>query len=871
MTTEGLELHRGFEYDWNKNRISNHVSVGIESNLASRYPLRDYQHKALCFLSHNDKEERKRHLLFHMATGSGKTLVMAAAMLYFYTRGYRRFLFCSNREVIVAKTQDNLLNPASAKYLFAQEICMDGLPVQLREVTAFTQGADGQDIEIMLATVQKLHGDLKNPKENGLSEEALRDEKMVILADEAHHLQTASKSKGKKDEEAWEYTIKKLLGAHKDNYLLELTATMNLKDENIAKKYTSKLLVNYPLKAYREGGYSKEIYCSSGAKIRLRMLQAILLSQYRRDLLNTQEQTNIKPVILFKSAAIGKTQSHIQDDLSKEEACYYAEKAYSYFLHDFLSNLSADDFGTLRKFWQQPTSDHEKKNVQSIVTQALDYFEKSCGISELIATLQQEFSEKHCRLVHSQKADKSHISMELNNLEQENNPIRAIFAVDMLNEGWDVLNLFDIVRLYETKQKPKITPTQEAQLIGRGARYYPFSLKEQSDTAGNAARYRRKFDNDTSHPLRVCETLYYHCAEDTGSSFIRELNEALIKEGLKEEQSKQVELKLKDEFKDSHFYQKGQIVVNSQQDCRKDIPIALQNEKYSHALGATRGEESQLATEKEKGKPLEKHTYIKGKELGYAVLRTAIQRTQGFTYEYIREKYQNERAPSMRKYMEEILFPLDIRIEGRSQQEKLSQEERLEIADYFIRKVKYVIDHKSQQKKGTPFDQRKPIKQVFRDTTISSSNRAVDCSEENFHAYEKLYLTGVEEDFLSYFRGKIDKLRHKYPEIYLLRNERFFKIYSFKEGKAFQPDFVLFVRKNKERDPIILQCFIEPKGSHMQEDQKWKENFLKEIEEHNKKHLTVEMNGKKVPVFGLPFYNEERQNEFDTYFNELFS
>ncbi|MGC9651219.1 hypothetical protein ACO2FJ_00710 [Staphylococcus warneri] len=30
----------------------------------------------------------------------------------------------------------------------------------------------------------------------------------------------------------------------------------------------------------------------------------------------------------------------------------------------------------------------------------------------------------------------------LNNLEDTDNPIRAIFAVYKLNEGWDVLNLF---------------------------------------------------------------------------------------------------------------------------------------------------------------------------------------------------------------------------------------------------------------------------------------------------------------------------------------------------------------------------------------------------------------------------------------------
>lgn len=39
----------------------------------------------------------------------------------------------------------------------------------------------------------------------------------------------------------------------------------------------------------------------------------------------------------------------------------------------------------------------------------------------------------------------------LQHLEDENNPIRAVFAVQKLNEGWDVLNLFDIVRLYEDR------------------------------------------------------------------------------------------------------------------------------------------------------------------------------------------------------------------------------------------------------------------------------------------------------------------------------------------------------------------------------------------------------------------------------------
>ena len=61
----------------------------------------------------------------------------------------------------------------------------------------------------------------------------------------------------------------------------------------------------------------------------------------------------------------------------------------------------------------------------------------------------------------------------LNSLENPNNPIRAIFAVHKLNEGWDVLNLYDIVRIGETEKRNASKSTiAESQLIGRGARYY---------------------------------------------------------------------------------------------------------------------------------------------------------------------------------------------------------------------------------------------------------------------------------------------------------------------------------------------------------------------------------------------------------------
>jgi len=47
------------------------------------------------------------HLMFNMATGTGKTLLMAALILYYYKKGYRHFIFFVNQNNIVDKTENN--------------------------------------------------------------------------------------------------------------------------------------------------------------------------------------------------------------------------------------------------------------------------------------------------------------------------------------------------------------------------------------------------------------------------------------------------------------------------------------------------------------------------------------------------------------------------------------------------------------------------------------------------------------------------------------------------------------------------------------------------------------------------------------------
>ena len=77
------------------------------------------------------------HLMFNMATGSGKTLVMAATILYYYEQGYRRFLFFVDRKTVVDKTGENFINKYHNKYLFAENVAINGQLTEIKAVNMF--------------------------------------------------------------------------------------------------------------------------------------------------------------------------------------------------------------------------------------------------------------------------------------------------------------------------------------------------------------------------------------------------------------------------------------------------------------------------------------------------------------------------------------------------------------------------------------------------------------------------------------------------------------------------------------------------------------------------------------------------------------
>ena len=134
------------------------IPAYLTDNLNPAFELRPYQEEAfarfmLCFENDFDGKENPLHLLFNMATGSGKTLIMAGLILYLYEKGYRNFLFFVNATNIIEKTKDNFLNPLSSKYLFNDPIHIDGDQVSVMPVSNF-EGANENDINICFTTIQ---------------------------------------------------------------------------------------------------------------------------------------------------------------------------------------------------------------------------------------------------------------------------------------------------------------------------------------------------------------------------------------------------------------------------------------------------------------------------------------------------------------------------------------------------------------------------------------------------------------------------------------------------------------------------------------------------------------------------------------------
>lgn len=852
--------------DFYKNQVPDYMVT----NLRKDFEARPYQQEAFGRFNFFWKDYHDRpkgvptQLLYHMATGSGKTLVMAGLIIYLYEQGYRNFLFFVNSTNIIDKTRDNFFNTSSSKYLFADSISIGDKQIRIKEVDNF-QAANQEDINIVFSTIQGLHSRLNTPKENSLTYDDFEETKIVLISDEAHHInaETKKQSQLNKDEVedilTWEGTVNRIFNANKENLLLEFTATADLSNPLIEAKYSDKVIFDYPLKQFRIDGYSKEVKVLQADLPQFdRALQGVLLSQYRRKVFEKYKKL-IKPVILFKSKTIKESQS------------FFEEFAGG------IKNLKVSDLEKIKN-----------SNPDEAIAKVFQYLEdNNISLENLITELKEDFSEEKLISVNS-KNESEEKQLAVNSLEDEENEYRAVFAVDKLNEGWDVLNLFDIVRLYDTrdakKGKPGKTTMAEAQLIGRGARYCPFQISDEQPY------FERKFDDDLTNELRVCEELYYHSAYNP--RYIQELNTALEKIGIKAKNSIARPMSLKTEFKNTKFYKTGFIFLNEQKKYNREDIFSLksslieQTHKVSLKTGYTKssiafGKTSTAAVDK-------KEKEYKLADFGEHIVRKAINKLDFYKFSNLRVHLPNLKSISEFISSENYLDKVKLDVSGLPEQiENLTPREKLEAAIKVLEDIATVIASDKIEFKGSkefkPFMIKDKITDKVLNFALSDStdkefgksminptetNYHLDLSNRDWYVFEDCFGTSEEKLLIKFIDKAYEKLKPKFEEIYLVRNERHFKIYNFDDGRPTEPDFVLFMVNHQPEESMHYQIFIEPKGEHLLKKDEWKEKFLMQLrEEHFLEQL---WKGKNYIIWGMPFYNQaQKTTQFEQSFNEI--
>jgi len=818
------------------------IPKSITENL--KQPLREYQESALqnfiCYMQMHKKYKDilHKHLLFHMATGSGKTNIIASSILYLYVLGYRDFIFFVNTNNIITKTKSNLLDRYSSKYLFNDKIIVNNTQININLIDDSFESSRSDDINIMFTTTHKLHNDLElTTKENSITYADFKDKKLVLIADEAHHLDNE-----KADERSWWRTVQTLLKTNEKNILLEFTATARLHNSY----YDDKIIYDYPLIKFREDRYSKEIkLISDGLTQEQRILQAIMISEYRQMVAKDYLNKAIKSVVMFKNPKGIKNIDKNFEDFVK-----------------LIDDLSADDVNEIFKL-------SENRAIKELEKMLLD-------IGSFVKRLKYAFSANNCLVIYSTSADKEEKLRNLNNLEDDRNKIRAIFAVEILNEGWDVLNLFDIVKLDEAKKTPKST-TSEAQLIGRGARYFPFEYQDED-------RFKRKFDKYPDEPLKILEEMYFHSVNQ--SEYINALKNELSKIGLmeKSDETRTVTLKLKESFIEDELYKNGVVYVNHK--------IAIDKKKFNSIasyIGTSyrnqtinidnSSNEIKIFDDEVKEKSLNISTVIKLCEFDKNLVRVAINKKPFYYFSNLKKYFVELKSINDFITKDDFLAGIEWHIKS-AKELKIDDKFKIQLMLETLEMIeKKTMANKTDFVGSCDFIPVRISDKIPKSKTLKlkESDSRIDINYD-WYVFEEHFGTSEERAFTDFILKVSDELKANYQVVRLIRNEKAFEIYSFdekKDGATFEPDFVLLLRDDK----CYHQIFCEPKGQHLMEFDKWKDEFLKDItkctKENRLKLTDINNKGLKLyenncyKIWGLPFYNQETESEFKEEFKTL--
>lgn len=432
---------------------------------------------------------------FEMATGSGKTLLMGAIILYLWHKEkYKDFLILTPNTILFDKTVDNF-TPRSVTSIFG-----DGWNLRYNLITGNTYRdktcnyRKDRDISFYIFNMQKFYEKASREEEEGEDTmkgvpyvrrpledslwkdeagkhtisfmEFLRQKRPVIISDEAHHYQ----------QKATRNAILDMLPI----LVTEFTATSVEKKE--ADEAGQDNIYKYPMQRYIEEKYGKRIFA----------LGCGISEEKKRDEVTESDKQKLvwgMLVHLLKRKAIKVVDAPIEKAmiLIKTRSILHADNVDKY-LRDWPNNISTEVDSVLEQL------NREEKDIMKILRRYLPYQKKDK--TELIKLLSE--IAKTVFTIHYENKTEEEVWTEYKTLDE--NDAEIVNQVLIFTEGIDYDNFYTIVVLGDTVEN---TGRAAAQLIGRGLRLckekreyddLENDIKEQSEILHVICERGKRFD-----------------------------------------------------------------------------------------------------------------------------------------------------------------------------------------------------------------------------------------------------------------------------------------------------------------------------------------------------------------------------------------
>jgi len=475
--------------------IFNSIENGI-----TKHSLRYYQMDALYMLDYllkcnNNKPEKKDlldivdeengkkapFLSFEMATGSGKTMLMGAS-IYFLCQKYdiNNFLIITPASTDIY--QKTIRNFEIGNY---ESVWADDTPFTFNLITGdnYTQNLFfdySKDANIFIFNISKFGSNATNTEltwesaiwqdENGNNisiKQFLKDKKLIIITDEAHHAQTKVASK--------------IIRNFHPSAVLEFTATAIENEKGLDKKNQT-IIYKYNIRRFLEDGHGKLIKAvalSTGNKGRqseisdnekMKLITLLLIHLLKKEsVLLDPKSRSLKPVAFVK----------VKNETN------YTQKVFQY-----VKNELANDVENINIILEKIKA----QDLEITTLLAELYKQKYQGKIKLLREDIQKAA--NATIFYYGQSDKD---TEKKFLNIRKNDVEIVVYMQRLDEGIDLPNIYSMAVINDTETDFK---TSVKQIIGRGVRLN---------------KDKREFDDEEDLMKSNAEKLHIVC--DQGKNF----------------------------------------------------------------------------------------------------------------------------------------------------------------------------------------------------------------------------------------------------------------------------------------------------------------------------------------------------------------